>query len=218
MKKLKISMSRINLVLLSLLILLLAKIIETSIRYQTLSTYNSLIDKVSYGFFLISLIILFFEKKLLALFVFIVSFILMAILIRYNPSEMLLHYSFYFYKNNHPDFFSKCIKEEYHNSEKQILAYCFTVSNESNHSDDGDILYDSGNELNKPYTERSCDWWRAFSNLAMKSRPSRLNNFTLLETVKDMNLIIISLGYSYYEVRYSFEPFYIDGTQKNTCK
>ncbi|UJR53414.1 hypothetical protein [Dickeya zeae] len=109
------------------------------------------------------------------------------------------------------------MKEEYHNPEKQTLAYCFTNTNDD-HGLDTDVFYDSGNEFARPYVERSCDWWRALNNIAMKSSPSRINNFTLLETVRDMNMSASDLGYSYYSVSYSTEYSYIPPENKKACK
>ncbi|MBP2859710.1 MULTISPECIES: hypothetical protein [Dickeya] len=214
MKKLKLPISRLKLTVFSSLLLITSSNIQYLIKYQNLSDYAHAFYRISYLLFFISLTILFFEKKGLAFFILINTLVVLTF---YDFESSLLHYSFEFYKKSHPDLFSKCIKEEYHNPEKQILAYCFST-NEPAHTFDRDVMYDSGNELQKQNAERSCEWDDAFKKLAMQNSFSMLHSFAMAENVDVINFNVINLGSSYYEIRYSIDPLYTPLTQKKSCK
>ncbi|MEQ4511141.1 MAG: hypothetical protein ABN480_11140 [Dickeya sp.] len=217
MKKLKIPISRFKLSLSLLLITTFLMIIKKSMNHHENGTLDSILSSVIHWVFFISLFFVFLEKKRLFFIIFIVFFSIFFIYFHFGFDVKLQRHDFESYIKNHPNLLQSCMKEEYHNPEKQTLAYCFTNTHDD-HGLDTDVFYDSGNEFARPYVERSCDWWRAFDALATKSSPSRLHNFNSLETIRDMNISIFDLGHSYYSVSYSFEFLYISPENKKACK
>ncbi|MGM3176276.1 ABC transporter ATP-binding protein [Dickeya lacustris] len=213
MIKIKRPLSRFTLPLL-LFVSTLLMFIQAAIKHNESGILLFIIDSIIHSVFFISLFFVFSGKNRLFFIIFVVLF---AILFSLFYLISFQHNSFKYYLKNHPDLLQSCMKEEYHNPEKQTLAYCFTKTHDE-HDLDSDIFYDSGNEFSRPYVERSCDWWRAFDVLAAKNSPSILHKFNFLETVRDMNISVSKFGYSYYSVSYSFEFLYVSPENKKACK